>query len=142
MSWRDTVTPEAQADLDALAAAAPGFAAHQLNGVGEFLPYAAHMNLGGEIGLMAPDAELVGENPTSQMMIETLEDVLGVNNTQLRASAIVYDVDTVGGEAVAVNLEHREGVALRMVIPYLRTADGVELQDPAGVEPIEAIVFR
>ena len=142
MSWRDTATPDAQADLDALAAAAPGFAAHQLGGVGQFFPYAAHLNVGGEIGLMAPDPELVGENPTSTVMLETLEDVLGVNNAQLRASAIVYDVNTVGGEAIAVNLEHREGIALRMVIPYVRTADGVQLQDPAGVEPIEAIVFR
>lgn len=142
MSWRDDVSAEAQSDLDTLASQAPGFAAHQLTQVGEFFPYAAHITLDGTVGLMSADPELLGENPTSTAVIETLEDVLGVNNAQLRASAVVYDVNTVGGEAVAVNLEHREGVALRLVIPYTRGADGVQLGDPAGVEPIEAIVFR
>lgn len=142
MSWRDAASPAARDDLDSLFAQAPGFAVHMLGQAGEFLPYAAHLSTEGEVGLMAADNELLGDNPTSLAVIETLEDVLGVNNARLRASAIVYDVTTASGDALAVKLEHREGIAIRIVVPYTRGEDGVHLAAPAGADPFEAAVFR
>jgi hypothetical protein len=61
-----------------------------------------------------------GERPLS-------EDVLGVlydgarSDSSLRAVAFVADVRFGGGDAIRVDLEHREGVTLQVVIPYSRS---------------------
>ncbi len=140
-SWRDTVDAATQSDLDTLFAAAPGFAASRLESGGTFIPYAAHMDLEGTVGLMAADIELAGPGADAARLITTLSDVLAINNDQLRGSAIVSDVTTASGDAISVHLEHRDGVSIRIVIPYTRTDTGAEVADPAGVEELPAVVF-
>ena len=138
-SWRDAFDEDTQNDLDRIFLTAPGFAASQVESGDGFIPYAAHMDLEGAVALMASD-DSTGDGDAASH-IATLAEVLAMNSDQIRATAIVSDVTTESGEAIAVHLEHRAGASIRVVIPYTRTDGGATVHEPAGVEEIPASVF-
>lgn len=139
-SWRDAFDEDTQNDLDRIFLSAPGFAASQIEQGAGFTPYAAHMDLSGTVALMASDGEPTGDGDASAH-IATLSEVLAMNSDQIRATAIVSDVTTASGDAIAVHLEHRAGASIRVVIPYTRGDGGATVHDPAGVEEVPALVF-
>ena len=54
-SWRDSLSAEAQADMDNMLDAALPFAQQMLTKHGEFYPYAVSMSAGGEVAMVAAD---------------------------------------------------------------------------------------
>lgn len=138
-SSRDDVDSATRTDLQALFAAAPGFAAQQIERGGAFHPYAAYLGVDDQIGHMAADAELIAENPAPQAIIDSLTAVLTMGGSELRATAVVSDSDA--DSSIAVHLEHRDGISVRVAIPYTRTADGVTVHEPGAIEPTPAIIF-
>ena len=121
-SWRDTASPQAQADLDGLLNPAVGFAQQQLEKRGEFHPYAVAVRADGETEMV--DASLAVDN--SLDMVAVLWEALAHRRDGIRAVAVVADVRVVsdGGDAIGAEIEHAEGTALKLVLPYKKKRFG------------------
>ncbi|MFZ6002469.1 MAG: hypothetical protein ACOYXM_00915 [Actinomycetota bacterium] len=127
-SWRDDASQQAQDDLDGLVGAALPFAEEMLDQRGEFFPYALALDEAGEARVVAGDPG-GGEQPASLDVLATLIEGLRLEKDSLRAVALVSDVRLPESDAVRVELEHREGHALAVFLPYKkkRMRRGVEV---------------
>jgi len=119
VSWRDTASTEAQGDLDQLFNAVLPFAEQTLSRYGELLPFGAAVSTDGQVILLGADPGL-GEHPPSAAVLDTLYDGARASADRQRAVAFVADVRADGGDAIQVELEHREGASLVLVVPYSR----------------------
>lgn len=120
-SWRDTASAQAQDDLDALANAVLPFAEQSVAKYGEFFPFgAATDEATGEITMLAADPDL-GEQPPSQQVLDALYRGAQAEADTRCAVAFVADVRARGGDAIRVELEHREGATLVILVPYTRS---------------------
>jgi hypothetical protein len=117
-SWREDATQQTQDDLDALLTAGLGFAQQLLEKHGEFFPFAVGISLEGDAELIAAVPEGAGEQPDSLEVIDECVRALGEARTALRAGAIVSDVLANGSDAIRVEMEHAEGIAIAALLPY------------------------
>ena len=129
-SWRDDASQQAQDDLDGLVGAALPFAEQMLDQHGEFFPYAVALDHAGEARMVGADPG-GGEQPASADVLATLTEGLREQRDGLRAVALVSDVRLSDSDAVRVELEHREGQALAVFLPYKRKRlrRGIEYAD-------------
>ncbi|HEY3140420.1 MAG TPA: hypothetical protein VGJ86_04790 [Acidimicrobiales bacterium] len=142
-SWRDFVSEQAQDDLDGLINASLPFAQQMLEAHGEFFPYGAAVDDSGETRMVAADAGQYVQ-PGKQLrraghmrfsnteLLDLLLDGLRRDRDSIRAVAVVSDVRLADSDAVRVELEHREGHAIAVLLPYKkkrRLRRGVEYGD-------------
>lgn len=129
-SWRDGASQQAQDDLDGLVGVALPFAEQMLDEHGEFFPYAVALDESGDARMVAADPG-GGEQPASLDVLATLIGGLRAERDGLRAVALVSDVRLSDSDAVRVELEHREGQAMAVFLPYKkkRMRRGVEYSD-------------
>lgn len=126
-SWRDEVSQEAQDDCDKVLDTALPFAQQMLESYGEFYPYAIRMlDNGVTEGLTTKPGK--DEWPRSELVLEKLYERLATQASTLRAVAVVTDVllttDAEPIDAVKVDVEHREGVAIAVLVPYEKKPKG------------------
>jgi len=120
MSWRDETPTSVQDDLDLLADQALSAAVHLLEKNGEFYPFAASLDHEGTPEMAAADPG-EGEHPSSQAVLDLLYDSAASWRESRRAAAFAAPVETPDGDAVRVELEHRDGgPALALLLPYQR----------------------
>jgi hypothetical protein len=119
-SWRDSASQSAQDDLDELLNAVLPFALETLGRRGEFLPFGATISTDGRTAMTSADTG-VGEHPSSNDVLLLLRSGAAENKDGLRAAAFAADVTTDGGDAVRVEMEHLERVAITVLIPYTRS---------------------
>jgi hypothetical protein len=122
-SWRDSASQQAQDDLDGLVNAALPFATGQLDKHGEFFPYGVALNDAGEARTLAGDPD-EGEHRASSAVRATIVEGLRRDRDDLRAVALVADVRLADGDAVRVELEHRDGHAIVVLLPYKKKRFG------------------
>lgn len=101
------------------------FAQHMLRTEDEFHPFAAVLNHGGEVAHVAvpPGHE---ERTSADEHIDALVGTIRglASSAQLLASGIAFDVRTIPPgstektDAICVRLEHRDGEAVDVVLPY------------------------
>ena len=131
-SWRDSMSTQGQADMDNMLGAALPFAQQMLAKHGEFFPYAVSMSADGKIALVA--ADVGSETPASQDVLAVLYEGLRSRAHELRAAAIVSDVKLGSGEdAIRVEIEHREGGVLAVVLPYTKRGRSITYGDLAAL---------
>ena len=118
-SWRATASVSAQDDLDGLLGLVLPFAEDMLGKHGEFFPFGGSISSQGHPSLTAAEPGLE-ESPSSDQLLATLHEGARANATTTRAAAFVADVRADGSDAVRVELEHVEGVALVVLLPYTR----------------------
>jgi hypothetical protein len=119
VSWRDTASAEAQDDFDQLFDAVLPFAEQTLSRYGELLPFGAAVSTDGKVILLAADSG-PGEHPPSAAVLDTLHVGARASADRQRAVAFVADVRADGADAIQVELEHRQGASLVLVVPYTR----------------------
>jgi hypothetical protein len=139
-SWRDSLSAEAQADMDNMLDAALPFAQQMLPKHGEFYPYAVSMSASGEVAMVAAD---VGKEKAASLdVLALLYEGLASRTQELRAAAIVSDVKLGSGEdAIRVEIEHREGGVLAVVLPYKKSGRNVTYGNLAAL-PGERRIWR
>jgi hypothetical protein len=119
-SRRCAASRQAQADLDNLLNATLPFAQQQqLDAHGEFYPFGACVGADGTTGLTAADAG-EGQRPDSRTVLDVLYAGARADRAANRAAAFVADVATPDGDAIRVELEHADGAALVLLLPYRR----------------------
>jgi hypothetical protein len=118
-SWRETTSQQAQEDLDALLELTLPFAQQQLAEHGEFFPFAAAVGADGAPRLIAADPGL-GERPASTDVLDQLVSGLREQAGDIRAAALVADVRVGESDAARVELEHRDGQAICVLLTYKR----------------------
>lgn len=116
-SWRDAASKQAQDDLDRLLDESLPFARDLLERNGEFFPYAIALSTSGEFRPVAGDPG-EGDQPSSVAVLQTLLDGLRGQTTENRAAAMVSDVRLPDSDAIRVELEHSEGQAIVVLLPY------------------------
>ena len=116
-TWRDQASEQAQADLDGLLNVVLPFAQKMLSDNGEFFPFGAIVTNEGRSELVAADPGL-GERPPSASVLDGLLRSFRAKRDQTRATAACADVHREDTDAVMVALEHLEGVALNVFLPY------------------------
>ncbi|OBB10292.1 hypothetical protein A5761_28285 [Mycolicibacterium setense] len=135
MDWRASLSQAAQADLDRLFADSIQVAAIGLENQ-NLAPFMlviatngdrAMRNLGAPSGRRDVDA-----------IITALQDANDAEN--LRARATVMDVtvrEPFSGDAINVRLEHREGQAIDILVPYQTTGDGITIDGQAMTASVD-----
>lgn len=119
-SWRDSASQLAQDDLDELLNTVLPFAVETIGRHGELHPFAA--TIATDSPTPPPAADLaMAEGENSMEALSLLRDGVAANRDSLRAAAYVADVRVGGGDAIQVEAEHSEGVALVLLAPYSRS---------------------
>ncbi|HEY5320421.1 MAG TPA: hypothetical protein VIJ76_06065 [Galbitalea sp.] len=133
-SWRDTTSEEAQNDLDRLADATIAAARNFLDRNGEFIPFPMAIKADGELALIGLQQPETPQIPLSQDVIDGIIELFRDRRDSIRALAIGADVRLAGEDldAIEVRLEHREGVSLSVLVPYLRDSldETYEYEEP------------
>ena len=120
-SWRDTAGAEVQSDLDTLLDAALTTAEQSLRDAGGFLPFAVARTYDGEDQLV--NVALTDDAPTPEEVLASLWQSLSEHSGDFRAAGVVTDRTADEGDQVAVQLEHADGPAIEVTLPY-RLVDG------------------
>jgi hypothetical protein len=119
------------------------FAMRMLEKSGEFYPYAIVLKRDGKFTAVA--AEPGAENPDSRRLIERLLDGLqeGAERGEYRATALCFEVvlRDLQKDAIAVSLEHLDGEAVTVYLPYERQEEGKYLFGDTISFPAEPAVF-
>ena len=118
-TWRDRASQEVQDDLDGLLDASLPFAQTMLGQHGEFVPYAVTLDEHRETRMVAAEPGR-GEQPASREMLKHLRAGLRSERDGLYAVALVSDIRATGFDAIRIELEHREGHAIAVLLPYKR----------------------
>jgi hypothetical protein len=140
-SWRDNASPRAQEQLDELLNVALGFAQHQLAERGEFFPYASAIKDDGKAEMIAGQPAPEVERPAAADVIASCVQALVDRRERIEAAAIVADVSTADGDAIRVELEHAEGHALTVLLPYEKRPGGTVEYGQITAQPGEMRVW-
>jgi hypothetical protein len=120
MTWRDETPQALQDDLDLLAEQVLDAAQHLLEKNGEFYPFAVKLSDDGTPQMVGADPG-EGERPSSQAVLDLLYEGAVATREGMRAAAFATPVETPDGDAVRVEIEHRDGgLAIALLLPYRR----------------------
>lgn len=116
-SWRDGATKQSQDDLDGLLNVTLPFAQQMLAKAGEFYPFGAAVTVSGETQQFAADPGQ-GEHPASGDVRTLLLDGMRHAREKFRVIAVCFDIRLPDSDAIRVELEHRDGQAIAVLLPY------------------------
>lgn len=116
------------------------FATEMLEKHGEFFPYGAETTEAGESRMVAADPGH-GERPPSGEVLAALVEGFRRSREQLRTVALVSDVRLESSDAVRVELEHRQGQAIVVLLPYRkkRLGRGIEYGPYTGTPGVAQV---
>ena len=120
-TWRDDTAGPVQDDLDALAAAAFEEAERLLGRARDFSPFAVAVRVDGRQDRVAADPG-PGPEHDSQVLLDGLVASVRADRAAYRAVGLVAWVLTRGGDAVRVELEHRDGGPALVLLRPCRVA--------------------
>ncbi|MFT9525667.1 hypothetical protein ACM0AU_14280 [Mycobacteroides abscessus subsp. abscessus] len=127
MQWRSTASPQAQSDLDMLYSDSISLVAEDLGHSDTFGPLMLVVDREGGKAVRRMAGVVT---PPQEADIAKLLEVADDAET-LRARATVIDVtvkEPFAGDAIKIKLEHAEGVAIDILVPYSTTSEGKTIE--------------
>lgn len=120
MQWRESASQQTQDDVDDLFADSLDFAQTELRQHRSFSPFAFVVDHDGQRTARMTDSS----TPSKAAVHDAL--TFDHDALHLRAFAVTMDVDipASGEDAVEVHVEHRDGIAIDLLVPYTLAADG------------------
>jgi hypothetical protein len=143
-NWRDTASEEVQDDFDRLAEVTLAAARSFLDLEGSFIPFPMAIKTD---GVLAPIGSEQPVTPTPPDIGEVMDGLVGLfreRRGSIRALAIGADVLIPGEmmDAIEVRLEHREGIAIRILVPYtIDSLDDTYLYDEPRIQDGDRIIW-
>lgn len=118
--WRDDASEEVQDDFDRLADVTIAAARNFLDQGGDFIPFPMVVKSDGELALIGLEQPAT---PTVPDPVEVLDGIITLfreRRDSIRALAIGSDVQVPAEatDAIEVRLEHRDGTAITLLVPY------------------------
>jgi hypothetical protein len=120
-SWRANASKQAQADLDALLNAVLPIAHQQIGERGRFYPFGATISISGSDPAVMPSYPTIGRRTRSAAVLEWLYGAAREQVDGIRAAGFVADVRASDGDAIGIQLQHRDGIAIGVIVPYRRS---------------------
>lgn len=115
-SWRETASQQSQDDFDELVNVGLGAAEQQLREQGEFYPFGAVQPTTGTARLVAVPP--TSEEATAEDVLDGVWEALRHERDDVRAVAVVSNREAADTDLVTVELEHVEGHAIEVALPY------------------------
>ncbi len=122
VSWRDDASQEAQDDADTLLSTTLEVAGQRLLTQGGFYPFGAAFTVEGALVLLDGDPEL-GDQPSTEDVLRSLHVGTEERADEYRSIALAADVADGDQTGVRVEIEHRDGTALVVLVPYTVSPD-------------------
>jgi hypothetical protein len=118
-SWREEASTQTQEQLDELLDVSVRAAQQQLDRTGAFYPFGVALAATGGTRLVTPEVR-TGPRQVADVaeVYEMCWAALRADADALQGAAVVADVGDADGDAIAVALEHREGPAVEVLLPY------------------------
>ena len=118
MSWRDGVSEDAQGELDALFSVAMSTAKSHLDEFGEYFPFGNCIKIGAD-RVTFNNVDMREEHPKSTDVISELKIQYKQQMHKLSSISITYTATlSDGSDAVVIECEHREGIAIQIFVSY------------------------
>jgi hypothetical protein len=129
-SWRDGLSAAAQTDLDRVLDTALGLARRSLAEASEFDPFALVTDVEGRLLAVDLDTSALGKHPDSAAIAHATAAQLKTLTASARCTALTLNtrLSQPRTDALEVRLEHREGAALLVLLPYKRPKFGGRLE--------------
>ena len=126
--WRDSASQDVQDDLDGLLNKTLPFAEQMLRESGEFYPFAASVALDGQVSMIMAGTEDEEVPSIAGSMVSVLVAGLQSQKDSLRATAVVANMRFNNSDAARVDLEHRGGHVLVVLLPYKKKRFGRSIE--------------
>jgi hypothetical protein len=125
-SWRDGLSPAAQADLDRLLDSGLRLAQSHLAQTSEFTPFPLIVDVDGRLLAVDLDVSSLGKHPDEAEIGKAAAAQLRHLAPSARGTALVSNTRLAKGrtDAIEIKLEHSEGAALLVLLPYKRPTFG------------------
>jgi len=125
-SWSETLGATAQAELDALLESGVRLAKGHLAAASEFTPFAIVTDTEGRVLAVDLDFSALGKHPEVEQVVRASLARLRLLAPQIRCSAQVANthLPKEHTDAVELRLEHADGVAIVVLLPYKRAKFG------------------
>lgn len=124
-SWRDFLSENAQNQVDELCSLGIQFGRQELEAKGAFYPYATVIDESGQFQTLMVSPEEAEQFPDAQTVLDACRKYVDEQKDELIAMAVTSDVNTPDGDAIAVQIEHRDGVSLMLFLPYEQVLEPV-----------------
>ncbi|HEY5231110.1 MAG TPA: hypothetical protein VIJ11_09510 [Galbitalea sp.] len=136
-NWREGASDEVQDDFDRLAEVTIAAARNFLDEAGDFIPFPMVIKADGELVLIGLEQPVVPSIPDSQNVLNGIVQLFRDRRDSIRALAIGSDVQvpSEATDAIEVRLEHRDGLAITVLVPYqIDSLDDTYLYDEPRVQ--------
>jgi hypothetical protein len=119
-NWREGASEEVQDDFDRLAEVTIAAARNFLDQAGDFIPFPMVIKADGELALIGLEQPVTPTVPDVLAVTRGIETLFRERRDSIRALAIGSDVQVPAEatDAIEVRLEHRDGLAVTVIVPY------------------------
>jgi hypothetical protein len=143
-SWPGEASDEVQEDFDRLAEVTIAAAQNFLDLNGDFIPFPMAIKADGELALIGLEQPETPRPPDPNEVIDGIVGLFRDRRGSVRALAIGADIEISAEamDAIEVRLEHRDGFAITVVVPYqLDPLDDSYLYDEPRVTPAQPRIW-
>jgi hypothetical protein len=119
-NWREGASDEVQDDFDRLAEVTIAAARNFLDLGGDFIPFPMVIKADGELALIGLEQPVTPTVPDADAVMRGIVELFRERRNSIRALAIGADVQVPeeATDAIEVRLEHRDGLAVTVLVPY------------------------
>jgi hypothetical protein len=136
-NWRDGASDEVQDDFDRLAEVTIAAARNFLDTGGDFIPFPMVIKADGELALIGREQPVTPTAPDARQVMKGIINLFRERRGSIRALAIAADVQVPAEatDAIEVRLEHRDGIAVTVLVPYqIDSLDDTYLYDEPRIQ--------
>jgi hypothetical protein len=143
-NWREHASEEVQDDFDRLAEVTIAAARNFLDLAGDFIPFPMVIKADGELALIGLEQPITPTVPDVLEVTKGIETLFRERRNSIRALAIGSDVQVPqeATDAIEVRLEHRDGLAITLLVPYqIDSLDDTYIYDEPRVQDGDRIIW-